>query len=455
MLDYLVGLMGRLGHWVYLLVFLGAMLESAAFLGLFLPGESLVLVAGFFAAQGALDLDGLIVAVAIGATLGDSLGYELGRHLGRPGLLRYGGRFGINQARLDRADVFFARHGGKSVFLGRFVGFARALVPFLAGSSRMPYRQFFPYNALGAILWSVVVVLLGYFLGASWHVATRWIGAASAIIGAIVVVVLALAWLWRWAVRHEADIKQRWEAWHRRPSVIAQRQRFAPQIAFVQARLSPRGYLGLNLTVGALAIIGAAWLFGGVAEDVVSKDPLTLVDVEVAHWFHAHATPIVTQVMLVITHMNGIVGLSVLAAAMAGFLVWKRDWYWLRALLLTVPGGMLLNVITKYAFHRTRPTFQDPILTLATYSFPRGHVAASTMFYGLLAAYLVMRSTQWRWRVLLVLGAFLIIVLVAFSRVYLGVHYLSDVLAAFAEGLAWLALCLTALDTLQRRREHR
>jgi membrane protein DedA with SNARE-associated domain len=142
MLDYLVNLVGRLGQWGYLVIFLGAMLESAAFLGLIVPGESLVLVAGFLAAQGLLDLDVLIVTVATGAALGDILGYDMGRRLGRPALVHYGSHFGLTEARVDKADAFFARHGSKAIFLGRFVGFARAIVPFLAGSSKMPYRQF-------------------------------------------------------------------------------------------------------------------------------------------------------------------------------------------------------------------------------------------------------------------------------------------------------------------------
>ena len=185
MLDYIVNLIDRLGQWGYLIIFLGAMLESAAFIGLIIPGESLVLVTGFLAAQGLLDLDVLIATVAIGAAVGDSIGYEMGRRMGRPALLHYGSHFGLSSARIDKADVFFARHGSKAVFLGRFVGFARAIVPFLAGSSKMPYRKFLPYNVLGAALWSSAVVLLGYLLGASWQTAERWIGRASAILGGI------------------------------------------------------------------------------------------------------------------------------------------------------------------------------------------------------------------------------------------------------------------------------
>jgi hypothetical protein len=147
--------------------------------------------------------------------------------------------------------------------------------------------------------------LLGYFLGAGWRTAERWIGRASAILGGIVLFFLALAWLYRWAVRCEADIRQAWVRFLQRPRMAALRRRFAPQIAFLHARLSPRSYLGLHLTLGALLLIGASWLFGGIAEDVLTGDPLTIVDVRVADWFHAHATPLLTESMLAITNLHG------------------------------------------------------------------------------------------------------------------------------------------------------
>lgn len=452
MLDYLVNLVGRLGHWGYLVIFLGAMLESAAFLGLVVPGESLVVVAGFFAAQGLLDIGDLIVLVAIGAIIGDSIGYEMGSRMGRPALEHYGTRFGLGKARIERAEAFFRRHGGKAVFLSRFVGFARALVPFLAGSSRMPYRKFLPYNALGAALWSPAFLLLGYFLGTGWKTAEYWIGRASAIIGGIVVFIALLAWLWRWAVRHEVEIKRHWAAFLQRPRIDALLHRFGPQIAFVRARLSPEGYLGLRLTVGAMVLIGAGWLFGGVAEDVLSGDPLTIVDVDVSQWLHAHATPLLNQWMLAITHLHGIAAISTYALLTALYLAWKRDWYWLLCLSVTVPSGMVVNVLTKLAFQRARPTFDEPILALTTYSFPSGHVAGTTLFYGVLAAMLMAKTSSWGWRVFLIFAAFALIVLVALTRMYLGVHYLSDVIAAFAEALAWLTLCLTGIHTFSEYR---
>ncbi|MFC5520557.1 bifunctional DedA family/phosphatase PAP2 family protein [Polaromonas jejuensis] len=447
MLQHLIAWLGRLGQWGYLVIFLGAMLESAAFIGLVIPGESLVLVAGFFAAQGLLDLDVLMAVVALGAAVGDSLGYEMGRWMGRPALVRYGGRLGLTDTRIHRADEFFARHGRKAVFLGRFVGFARALVPFLAGLSRMAYRKFLPYNVAGAVLWASAVTLLGYFLGAGWQAAERWMGRASTLLGGIVVFALLLVWLWRWAAHHEAFIKHAWNGFIQRPRVHALRVRFASQIAFIQARLSPRGYLGLQLTTGALVLTGASWLFGGIAEDVVSGDPLTLVDWRVAQWFHAHTAPRLTQAMLAVTHIHDPIPVTVAAMLVAVYLAWKRVWYWLIALSVTVPFGMLLNVLMKYAFHRARPSFDVPLLVLTSYSFPSGHVAGATLFYGVVAAMLVAKIKAWRWRVTIVLAAITLVVLVALTRMYLGVHYLSDVLAAFAEGVAWLTLCLTGLHT--------
>jgi len=452
MLDYLVSLVARLGHWGYLVVFLGAMLESAAFLGLVVPGESLVIVAGFFAAQGLLDLGDLILLVAIGAIIGDSIGYQMGLRMGRPALEHYGGRFGLRKARIKRADAFFSRHGGKAVLLGRFVGFARAVVPFLAGSSRMPYRKFFLYNVLGAALWSPAMLLLGYFLGEGWKTAERWIGRASAIIGGIALFITLLAWLWRWTVRHESEIKEQWAHFLENPRTHALRDRFAPQIEFVRARLSPEGYLGLRLTVGAIVLIGASWLFGGVAQDVIEGDPLTIVDVDVAQWLHARATPLLNQWMLAITHLHGIVAISIYMVLTALYLAWKRDWYWLLCLGVTVPTGMVVNALTKWAFQRARPSFDNPILALSTYSFPSGHVTGVTLFYGVLAAMLIAKMNVWRWRLLVVFAVFALIVLVALTRMYLGVHYLSDAIAAFAEALAWLALCLTGIHTFSEYR---
>ena len=182
-LQYLLDLVTSLGGWSYLIIFGAAALECAAFAGLLVPGESLVLASGFLAHRGILRLQLILPAVALGAIAGDNIGYLLGRRLGRDWLLRKGSRFGLRRK----------RQGPKAVFVGRFIGFARALIPFVAGASRMSYRKFFLYDALGAIIWTVVFVTLGYMLGASWQLAETWISRTGLILGSLILVAALLA----------------------------------------------------------------------------------------------------------------------------------------------------------------------------------------------------------------------------------------------------------------------
>jgi membrane-associated phospholipid phosphatase len=231
---------------------------------------------------------------------------------------------------------------------------------------------------------------------------------------------------------------------------------FFPRLhRFLAARLSPEGETGLHLTVGVALIVCAVWLFGGIAEDVVNNESLTLLDVKIAQWFHAHATGSMTQAMLFITNVHGPLGGPILALALASWFYWSGQRYWLYTSLVALPGGMLLNVLLKYVFQRARPSFDAPLLTLPTYSFPSGHTANAALLYGLLACWLWMHHRGRGARVAIVVCACLLIALVGTSRMYLGVHYLSDVMAAMAEACAWLAICITAVSTLRRRRHGR
>ena len=233
------------------------------------------------------------------------------------------------------------------------------------------------------------------------------------------------------------------------------RSRFSAALAFLRRRLSPEGYFGIRLTIGVAVLIGACWVFGEITEDVIAGDPLTLVDWRVAAFFHANATPLRNQIMSAISFFGSGRFLSAASGAGALYLVWRRSWYRLLALLLVVPGGALIDVVVKHLIQRQRPVFENPIATLDSYSFPSGHTMGATLFYGLMAALAVQLFQGWKPRWVAVLGAVVVVLLVGFSRICLGLHYLSDVLGAMAAGVAWLALCLTALETFRRGREKR
>lgn len=202
-LEFIGQLIRGLGPWGYAVIFLGAALECSAFLGVFVPGDGLVLMAGFFAHRDILDLKIAIPVIVAGGLIGDSVGYVLGRRLGDPWLRKHGGKFGLNKKRLDRTEKFFRKHAGQAVLLGRSISIAAAPVPFLAGASRMPYPAFLCYDAAGVVIWGVGFSLLGYGLGASWKVAQAWIGRGSLILAGALVLGF-LAWKWWQHRRDEA-----------------------------------------------------------------------------------------------------------------------------------------------------------------------------------------------------------------------------------------------------------
>lgn len=148
----------------YVGIFIIIFAECGVFLGLFLPGDSLLFTAGFLASQGHLDLALLILICFVGAVLGDNFGYAFGRRVG-PAIFRKEDSFFFHKKHLDRAAVFYEKHGGKTIILARFMPIIRTFAPILAGVGRMNYRVFVLYNLIGGALWAAGITALGYFLG--------------------------------------------------------------------------------------------------------------------------------------------------------------------------------------------------------------------------------------------------------------------------------------------------
>lgn len=161
-------LVGSLGAWAYLLVPALAFLETGAFVGLVVPGETAVLVGGVVAERGDVALVPLIGLVWLASVGGDMISFLLGRRLGRPFLGRHGRRLGIGDAQLDRAERFFAQYGGRAVVFARFVGVLRALTPFVAGASGYPLRRFVPLSIAGTFVWATTFTLIGFLFSNSF-----------------------------------------------------------------------------------------------------------------------------------------------------------------------------------------------------------------------------------------------------------------------------------------------
>lgn len=195
---------------------------------------------------------------------------------------------------------------------------------------------------------------------------------------------------------------------------------------------------------GVALLAAALCLFIAIAVAVTQGGALVRLDARIAFWLHGHATDGLTCAALLVARSHGTTGIIVLACWL-GWHFWRRRALdWLRLLAVAIPGGMVLNVALKHAFTRPRPVFDDPLLTLDTFSFPSGHTASATLLYGIAALWLASRTAGAGRRAAIVAGAALMVALVGASRLYLGVHYASDVLAACAESGAWLLLCVGA-----------
>ena len=194
----------------------------------------------------------------------------------------------------------------------------------------------------------------------------------------------------------------------------------------------------------------AVGLFLVIAFAVALSTPLAALDANAGTWLHVRATPLVSNAMAAVSFLGAPTTLTIVAVAGSLLLLYRRRHSEAATLSTVVLGGNFLNFCLKHLIQRGRPVFDDPIFSLPTYSFPSGHAMASTVFYGLLAIYASVNARQ-RYAVYVAIAAAVFMVaLVSFSRIYLGLHYLSDVIGGIAEGIAWLALSFTGLHYIRR-----
>jgi membrane protein DedA with SNARE-associated domain/membrane-associated phospholipid phosphatase len=445
-----------LGAWTYALVGVMAFLETGAFVGLIAPGEFTIIVGGVVAGQGEIDIVPLIGLAWLCCILGDSVSFFIGRKLGRAFLVKHGPRVRISHETLEKVEKYFDRHGGKTVLIGRFIGLVRAVAPFIAGSSGMRYRMFLPFSVLGTGLWATTFSLLGFFFYRSFHKVANVAGQVTLAFGTLVAIVVGCVWAYR-RLREEEN-RRKLAAWlerqGRRPllrpvaAVVRPLWRrvlrpvgsfLAPQIRFLFERITPGG-LGIELTTALAVVAVGSYVFALTAMDVLDgsdKGP-TSFDTRVAGWVADLRTDRAVDVAKIVTHLGDTVVVGALVLISVVLLAWRRKPYELFVLLV---GSLLVYAavhITKDAVDRPRPA--GGLIEPMTSAFPSGHAAYSVAYVamGVIAARVLPGLVS---QAALVIGTVVVSAVVGATRVYLGAHYYSDVVAGWSLAATVYAIC--------------
>ncbi len=274
---------------------------------------------------------------------------------------------------------------------------------------------------------------------------------------AFVIVVLSLIFLlWR---LFETHYRRLWEwgsrIWHLITHLLPTqwlRQHYPRIWSFLGHRLSAREYLGLHLTLGLLIIVTMLNFFGEIADSVTESEEITHFDRALAHSMYQNVTPTAIPIFRGITWLGDPEMLTVIVVLVGAMLLAGRYWYLLTGWIIIPAGGGLLNTMLKSIFQRNRPELPNPFVVEMSWSFPSGHAMGSLITYGMLAYVLVIfLERRWDRTVIAAIGT--LVLLVGFSRMYLGVHYFSDVVAGFAVGTAWLTTGITGVETARRYRQ--
>ena len=415
--------------WMDAVIFVSAAAESLTIVGVIVPGALIMFGLGALIGLGHLDFWSAYWWSALGAVVGDAISFWIGRvfHQG----VRRVWPFTKHPEMITRSEEFFRKHGGKGVLFGRFFGPVRGTIPTVAGMMDMTWRHFMIANVVSAILWSPAYLIPGMAFGASLDIASRVAGRLVVLILIVAVVLWGTTWLVKHLGRlfqaHAADWSQRFYHW-------SQGRRFIGPIS--ASLLDPtRGELR-GLATLAVLLLGSVVLVSLSLNAAGQRLPSGL-DQSLYHFFQELRTPWADALMVFTAELGDYQVVLPFSLIVFGWLLWQRRpvaaWHWLAALGF----GMTTNLLFKWLLPVSDPT--DVLRQVQNYSFPSSHATFNTLVFGFLAVLLARSIPQAR-RWIVYLAAAFMIVPVAFARLYLGIHWLTDTLAGLCLGLIWVTV---------------
>jgi len=410
-------------------IFCVAMLESLVLVGLPVPGAALIIAFGALIALGHLDFTNTMLLCIAGAIAGDGISFWIGYHYQEQ--LKNIWPFKHFKSHLKRGELFFDKHGGKSIVFGRFVGPVRAVIPTIAGMMGMSPMRFTIINVLSAIAWAPAYLLPGMVFGASMEMAAEVAIRLVVLVMTVVILLLIIRWLIRRTLNYlqpRADsIRQKSIQWAHR------HKRLGPA---VQSLIDPRQPESPALLFFAIVLIAAGLTFFFILSALNGQH--AILDHRVYEFMQSLRTPGMDQIMIAITMLGDTLVIASITIIMLSWLLYQRNipaaMHWLAAIIF----GTILTRVLKISLHIPRP---DPGLfpDASHYSFPSAHSTMSMLLYGFLAI-IIGREMRSQWRNHIYAAFAIIISLIAISRLYLGAHWLSDVMGGLSLGLVWITL---------------
>ena len=395
-----------LHHWGYWLILLAAALESSPLFGLLIPGQLIVIAGGFLAKLGILEIGDVMWVAAVGAIVGDIIGFLLGKEYGFSLIAKYGKYVFFRQERFERTKHFVHNNSGKALIVGRFNSFTRSLAPFMAGAGDVSFFKFLSYNVIGGAGWAIIVVLAGYLFGASYEVAARYIGRFMII---AVVVSIGVAYVYRF--------------------INARKHVFSKYHLFV-------------LMVNVVSL----YVFAKMIDDIVNAEFITRLDAWVQTNIILWHSSFLDRLMTMVTNIFSPAILLLTTLLLVAVFIRKKQWHYALVIFFGMMGGAALEAMTKRIIHRPRP--EHAFLHASGFSFPSGHATMAIIFFTVLLLAFNNDIKNRVGRHVFTFGITLIILLIGFSRVYLSMHWTSDVVGGFSLGLFWLTLVILILKTL-------
>ncbi|QDH69133.1 bifunctional DedA family/phosphatase PAP2 family protein [Marilutibacter alkalisoli] len=407
------------------LIFLIAFCDALVVLGLLVPALPLLIAVGTLVGLGHINGPYALVAAAAGAFLGDALSYWIGRLWGPQ--LRQRWPFSRYPQWLDRGETMFRRHGVKSIVTARFVGAVRPFVPAIAGMLHMPFPRYLAPSLFAAVTWAALFLAPGWALGASYDavaaVADRLVIVLGALLVALGVVWALVLYTWRWFAAHAGNLLARGLAWSRAHPRLSR---------YTAALVDPNRPESPSLVMLAACLLAISWAwFTLLAALLASGGPLAL-DQAVHEWMWDLRNPLADGLMAALASLGDTAVLGTAAAVTLVYLLWRRRWmaaaHWIAAIVF----GLALTALLEAAIEMPRP----PTAPVG-FGFPSVAVTMATVVFGFFAV-LIARELPGRRRVWPYLIAGVATTLIGFARLYLGAHWLSDLVGGTLFGILWL-----------------